>query len=450
MSSTPPVTSLGIGSGLDLNTLLTKLMTVASQPLNALNQQEQTYQTQLSDYGQLQSAVSSFQSTMQTLSSLSQFLVYNASSSNQSVLTASADSTAQAGSHSITVNTLAQSQVLSSAAFTNSSTVVGTGTLSITVGSASFSVTIDSTNDTVSGIAAAINGASGNTGVTANVVNATDGAHLVLTSNNTGTANTMTVTATNGSTGNLAQLDYNATTKNMTQQVAAQDATLTVDGLSVSNSSNTVTGVIPGITLTLAGAGTTTLSVTTDTAAVTQAAQSFVDAYNNLHAVISKLQGGDLQGDSTLLMLQSQILNVINTPASGVSNAFSYLAQIGLSIQKDGTMTLDSTALNSALQTDFKGVANLFTDTSQGFAVRLGNLAGGFLQPQGLISARTDAINAIISNLDNQKTLMSQRLDLLQQQYMSEFTALDTLVGQMQNTGSFLSQQLGTSSSPVP
>jgi flagellar hook-associated protein 2 len=451
------ITATGIGSGLDINSIISQLMATERRPLEALETKKQGYDAELSAYGKLSNAISSFQSAMDNLNELSKFKIYSPTSSDENVFTATASSDAAAGSYSINTSAVAHNHKLASTAIADASTVVGTGTLAISVGSSSFSLTIDSSSNTLGGIRDAINNASDNTGVTATIINADGGSYLVLTADDSGTANSLSVTVTGDGDGSdtdtsgLSQLVYVAgTTENMTEIDAAQDALFTVDGnFTVTSSSNTIDTAIQGITLELKTEDSATLTVERDNEAVKESVQEFVDAYNNLDSVMEELGSGDLQGESVLLSIESQLRSVFNSAATGLSGNYSYLAEVGVTFQKDGTLALDASTLDSALIADFDGVAQLFGDSSQGYAVQLKGITDSLLSTTGVLKVRQDGINDRIDNLEDRKVRLERRLEIVQKRYQDQFTALDTLLGNLQATSDYLTNQLSalTSSS---
>ncbi|MFC6806053.1 flagellar filament capping protein FliD [Methylophaga thalassica] len=196
------ISSLGVGTGLDLESIVTGLMDIERQPLDRLESKQSTINAQISAYGSFKSKLSTFQSAMESLSSASSFKVFQANSQDEDLFTATATSTAATGSYNIDVTQIATRDKLASSAFTDYNTTVGEGTLTISVGSESFDVTIDSSNSSLAQIRTAINNASENTGVTASIITDDSGARLVLTSNETGTDNAISVSVSGDSDGN--------------------------------------------------------------------------------------------------------------------------------------------------------------------------------------------------------------------------------------------------------
>lgn len=444
------ISSPGIGSGLDINSLISQLMSLERRPLQRLQSQESTYNSQLSAYGKLKSALSTFQDAVKGLDSTASFQINSATSSNEDGFTASADSTAASGSYDLVISQLAQHHKIASASLDPAS-ALGTGSIDIAVAGNSFNVAIDGTNNTLGGIRDAINNAADNTGVTATIVNeGTAASRLVLTTNDSGAANsiTLTVNDADGSTADDAGLSQLLQTGSydMKELVAAQDAAFTIDTLAITSASNTVTTAISGVTIDLvAGAGASgTLTVGRDDAKVTESVQSFVDAYNTLQDTIKELQKGALGGDSTLRSLTNSLRNVLNTAASGVGT-YSYLSEVGIHTDKDtGSLTLDTTELETALSTDFAGVAALFADSVEGAMGRMDDRLNEWLQTGGLLQNRTDGIDDRIDALQSRMDLLEVRLETTERRYREQFTALDALLGQMQSTSSWLSSQLAS------
>ncbi len=438
------ISSPGLGSGLDVNGIIGALMAVERQPLNALNERKTGLSEDLSAYGRLKSGIADFQSAMSGLGSLDKFSINSATSSNESVFTTTASSTAVPGSYSIDfsdngTHQLAQAHKLTSVDFADTSSSIGaTGTLRLDVGGSSFDVVIDGTNDSLDGIKNAINTATDNTGVTATVINVDTGSRLLLTSTQTGAASSVSLSDVSGTV---------ATTLATSTVTAGQDAIFSLDGNTVTSASNTVTGVIEGITLELNALGTAgsteTLSVARDNTAVQENVQAFVDAYNDLRGTIGYLSKGDLQGDNTLISIESQLRNIFNTPPTGLGTGLQFLSEVGIKTERTGDLSLDTALLSQQLSDDFSGVAQLFANDNQGYAFRLEALAKDQLAIDGIIDTREDGINARIGRIDDQIDNYEYRLTLTEARYRAQFTALDGMLASMQSTSSFLSQQLG-------
>lgn len=401
-----PITAAGVGSGLDVNSIVTQLMGLERQPLTALDQKEAVYQAKISAYGNIKSALSSFQTAVRGASDISKFQVYQAVSSDSTLYTATAASSAKAGSYGIEVVRVAKAHKLTTAGQAGSTATIGAGTATTltfdfgTIGGGTLgvdgkytgagrtftlnplkstkTVTINNTNNTLEGIRNAINNA--NIGVTATILN--DGSvttpyRLVLTSNDTGAANSLRV-AVSGDATVQGLLAYDSTaTQNLAQTDATQhaslnDAQLKVDGFTVTKASNTITDVIAGVTLNLVKAGATgvatPLTVTRDSTGVRASVTAFVKAYNDIRKTITDLtsydattkKGALLQGEYSAVGVLSQIRAKLNSAIQYSGGTLTLLSQIGISFQKDGTLTADGTKLDTALSNNFDDITKLF------------------------------------------------------------------------------------------
>lgn len=459
------ISSPGIGSGLDINGILSKLMAVESQPLAVLQTKEASYQAQLSAYGSLKGALSSLQTSTLTLKNSSTFTSMLASSSNSSSVSASATTAAAAGNYSVTVGKLANYHSLrSNADYTSKANTFTTGTLSISVsGGTAANITIDSTNNTLAGIMGAINASSA--AVTASVINDGGFERLVITSDTLGSDGLISISvadATTGGTFPLSGLDNtggvdqpsdNPPTHNFTEVQPAQDAELTINGLSITRSSNTISDAIEGVTLSLTSLGTATVSVVKNTSSVQSAVNAFVKAYNDVITQIKSATAYDaenkrasvLTGDSTTRNVQSRLTALVQSNVSGISGGISNLSSIGISVQKDGKLAVDSSKLSAALADSNKDVASLFaqtTSSNEGIAVRFNNMLESIVGTSGLIASRTEGINTSIKSLQSRADAFNLRLVNIERRYRAQFTALDTLVASMNQTSTYLTQQL--------
>ncbi|MCF7967407.1 MAG: flagellar filament capping protein FliD [Methylobacter tundripaludum] len=388
------ITSTGLGSGLDIKSLVSNLVTAeGSAAVKRLDTREAKLTTQISSYGSLKSAMSSFQTSLAGLKNLSTFQKVTATSSDTSTIAASATSNANLGSYNVEVKQLAKSQTLASTTFSSATSTVGTGTLTIKFGTTTYdpltdiytgfaqdgnkgtlSLTIDSTNNTLAGVSEAINKAKA--GVTAVVITDTTGSRLVLNSTETGESSSMEISVTdddlnNTDTSGLSALAFNAAATNMTQHQASQDAKLAINGLDIQSASNTVNTALKGLSLTLQQAQPgkiVTVGVSQNNTDIASAVDSFVKGYNDLVKVVNPLatfdaatqKGGLLQGDATLSSAMAQIRSELGSMVSGLTGSAKSLADIGITTQKDGTLTLNSTKLNSQLASNRSGVTAVF------------------------------------------------------------------------------------------
>ncbi len=397
------ISSAGIGSGLQVDSIVSSLMAIEQKPLTAVSKQKTAYQSQISAYGTLKSSLSTFQTAVSALSSASKFNAQTVTSSNAAIFTATANGTAALGENAIKVNQLAKSQKLTFAGTGNVADTIGTGTLTISFGTynpptavapimpnsftpnaakTDVSITIDSSNNTLSGVRDAINAS--NSGVSATIVNDGTINHLVITSKDTGEVNTLKITTTDSDGNNtdnagLSQLAYDPTAaagsgKNMTQMQAAKNALLNIDGIDVVKPSNTITDAIGGVTLNLLATSvdSVNLSLASNKEAVKTSVTAFVDAYNKLDTSLRSLtkydptgkNSGALLGDATTRSVISKLKSVM-TNAITANGAFSTLSQIGVSFQATGQLALDSTKLDAAVASNFSDIASLFATTAK-------------------------------------------------------------------------------------
>ncbi|WP_456448442.1 flagellar filament capping protein FliD [Thiolapillus sp.] len=441
------ITAPGVGSGLDVQSIVSQLMALERRPLEALARRQDQYEAQLSAYGQLKSKLSSFQDAMDDLGAVDAFKKYAAVSDDESVLSVSANSNASLGTYNVRVERLATNHKMASAEFLDTSTFGGSAGDSLTIQlgqSSADSITVDlSTGKTLEEIRDLVNDDANNPGVTATIINGNNGNQkLVLTSNETGSASAISLSYS----GSIDATTLGMQTLNdIGGDLSLLDSEISVDGYSIVRSGNTLTDVIQGVTLDLQSARPGVdipITVERDISAVQESVQNFADAYNDLRSSIRSLREGQLEADSTLLSIERGVLGVLNNPTGG--GAFSHLTEIGVSLQKDGTMSVNSSRMEAALNTDFSGVAELFADADNGYAVRLGALAGSWLENGGLIESRTDGLDSRITDLEDRQSAMDRRLARVESRYLKQFSSLDSLMSQLQGTSSFLTSQLAS------
>lgn len=388
------ISAPGIGSGLDINGIVNQLMSVEKQAVTKLDTQEAKLQARISAYGSLKSALATLQNAAGALSGSAKFTGSTATVGDAAVLSATGGAAAVPGSYAIEVEKLAQAHKIKSAPFPGTGTTVGTGTLTVAFGTydsggntftvnpdrASTTITIDTSKNTLAGIRDAINGAAA--GVTATLVNDGAGDRLVLSSNTPGAANSLRITvsgdgdANNTDDAGLSQLAYDPTAaagsgRNLTQTVAAQNATVVIDGITVSKPSNTLTDAIEGVTLNLLktnDGAPTTLTVARDVAGAKSAVEAFVKAYNDFNKTLTDLSkydperktGSVLTGDATLRTIQTQLRAVLSTPLDTAGGGYSRLSEAGITFQKDGRLALDASRLDAALRDRTRDLSTLF------------------------------------------------------------------------------------------
>lgn len=444
-SSSALFSAAGIGSGLDVESLVSQLVAAKKKPQqDQIDSQTSKAQTQISALGQVSAVLAALKSAVSPLSDGSALAAHAVAVGDADVLSATARTGAVNGSYSLVVSKLAGAMKASSGAFTDSSTTVGTGTLTIAVGSAQMSLDIDSAHASLASIRDAINNASDNPGVSATLVTGTDGAHLVLRGTRTGAANAFSVSSSGGD-GGLAKLNYdpNASSGNGLSVIdPAQDAQYTIDNLPGHSAGNTVSDAIDGLTLNLAAEGTSTVTVSSDTAKATSAVTNLVSTYNSFIGIYKNLtrydastgSAGALIGDATLSSIKGTLAAVLGGSAND-----STLSDIGVSLQVDGTLQVDSGKLSSAINGG-TGLPSLFGGTD-GLGAKLNSALDSWVGSKGILQTRSDNLTKQLSDLTDRQTELDSRMTALTTRYTRQFSTLDTLLTKLNNTSSYLTQQ---------
>jgi flagellar hook-associated protein 2 len=449
-SSTPPsasalITSTGIGSGLNIGAIVSSLTTAygAAQTTQLTNQQN-TLDAQVSAFGTFTAALDTLKLSLPSLEDPSQLAAFAATVADKSIATASTGSDAVAGTYSLLVNNLATSATATSAPL-SATAAVGTGTLTISVGGSSTDITIDSSNNTLGGIAAAIN-STPNAGVSASVITTTGGSRLVLTGTSTGLANQITVTPSGGD-GGLASLALTT--------VPAQDANYTINGFAATSGSNVVANAVSGVTLNLQQASapgvSTTLTVSPDTSSAQAAIDNFVTAVNGALSSIQTLTSydpstqtaGPLNGNATLEAFQNQLQSILGkfTNAGG---GVKSLTDLGITAGTDGTYSTDDTKLGNALSASLASVGNLLGGTN-GIATQINNLVDGYTKPGGLLDTINKGLQTGLTNLSDQQTALAAQMAAYSARLTAEYNAMDTAVALLKQTQTYLNAEFNPS-----
>jgi len=461
VNSTGTLTSTGIGSGLDIDSLVTNLVAAdKSAGQSRIDNKKTELTSQFSAMASLMGSMASVQSTLGSLTSAGSFDSRRVSVSDDTVFSAKATSSAASGTYDVQVKQLAKAAQLGSTAFASPSAAVGTGTLTISTGGASFSVDVADGAKSLSGIRDAINKSSQNVGVQASLLTDKDGTHLVLTSTKTGANSTLKVSASGGD-GGLQQLVYDPSpsgTKHMQSRTDAQDAILFVSGYEIHSSSNTVSTAIEGVTLTLKAptdtGSTVSMDIERDNTAIQGAAQKFVDAYNSLASTIKTLgkydpttsTGGPLLGDAMLRNIETKVRSLISAPVSGVGGNYNTLASLGILTQADGTLKLDSDKFNKALAASPGAVTGIFA-SNNGVAVKLADLMASETAATGELTVRSSNITDSLQGLKDDQDALNARMQVVQDRYYKQFNALDTLLAQLKTTSTSLDSWLSANNS---
>lgn len=534
----------GLVSGMDTDKIISQLQALQQKPITKLQTQEAAYQVKLTAYSSLQGSLKDVKNAARNLDTSSDITSYAATPSNTSLLTASAERTAVAGSYSVTVNKLAAVHKLTSTGFSPTE-AVGKGTIQLKMGSsAAVNIAVGATS-TLSNIATSINAA--DTGIYASVVNDGTNSFLSLTGKQTGAANVISLTVTEDGTtdpklaanldsSGLSRLAYTTSAtsykgvsgsgavdgltingsavtastdmaglianintevsgvtatlqtdgslllnnvtgdaiviggtttnsgltagtysgaKNLAQLQGAANADITVDGVTnISRASNTITDVIGGVSLKLKALGTTTVEVERNDELFTTRLNAFLDAYNGLMDSMNNLQSYDKQtkatgtlfGDSTTRRIQSEVRNLLSNSVSGLPATLSHLTDLGVSTNTEGKLELDSSVFSTQLKDNFDNVVKFFTKTdtgTEGFAVRMATSVEKILDIQGgTLAARTKGIQGSIDGLDKQILTLNSRMTMSETRLRTQFSSLEVLLGQYQNTSNSLTSNL--------
>lgn len=448
------ISSLGIGSGLDINSLVSELVAAERSTKDSrLARTDARLTTEFTALATLKGAMSGMLSAANGLRTPAALALSRATVADDKYFTATTSAQAVAGRYEVQVTQLAAAARLGSGAYPDGpDSIVGTGTLDITVGGTTFSVAVAEGGNTLAQLRDAINAADGNTGLRATIIRDTDGSHLVLSGLNTGAANAISVSASGADAG-LQQLADSLNDFDADHDVAARDAIAFVSGYEIRSASNTLTGAIEGITLALkqvtAPGESIALTIDRDDAAIQKKVEGFVTAWNSLAQQIATLgrydaatqTAGPMLGDSLLRGVDSQLRRMLTEPVPGTQGDYRTLSSLGISITARGALELDAAKLQQAMAADPAAVQRLFSGES-GVAVRMGDYLEQRLASSGEFAARNDRIDSQRRRLDQERQALDQRMLVVQQRYLKQFTAMDSMLAQLQSTSSYLTQQL--------
>jgi len=443
------ISSLGIGSGLDLNSLVDRLLAAEREPREQrLDRREVNLQAQISAFGTLRGGLSQVEAALGRLARIEDGRT--ATSSNSSSVRVTATPQADPGRYTVQVEQLATAESRATDPFADPDAALGAGTLSLRVGAGdAVQIAIVSGSDSLRGVRDAINAAKA--GVQASIVNDGSGARLVLTANKTGAENTITLTVNpdDGGPGTLAQLDSLNSNEAAT---GARDAVLTINGLPITSASNELENVIDGLTLDLRAtteAGSpVTVNVTEDRGAVREAVKAFVEAYNAVVDQTNQLtrfnpetrEAALLVGDGTVRSIRSRLSAGLNQPGGPAGAAFNNLVSLGVRTGENGKLSLDEGALNRAMDRDLGSTVGVLNDVGAGMR----DTVQAFTDTGGLLEIRSEGLRTRVRDINTQRERLEDRMVQMEARLVRQFGNLDALVGQLQNTSAFLDQQLGS------
>ncbi len=452
----------GLMSGLDTDSIISKLMDLERRPIVQLQQKEASYQAKITALGVVKGAMSELRSAVESLKDSDSFISVSATSSDTDILTVSAGDNVQPGTYTITVSQLASAQQVRSSAFSGSDEIVGTGTLTLQVGGGeAVDIEISSENNTLAGIAQAIN--ESEAGVTAGVINDGNGNYyLTLQAKETGEANTISLViqdddGDNNDSSGLSKLYTDPSTQTLTETKAAANAQLSVNGIAVERSSNEIDDLMEGITITLKSADpskSVTVSSSKSYGGLTSKLKNFVAKYNALVDVLKEQtaynaatgQAGTLLGDSTVSRIGSSLSRMIYQGVDGVDPSVNSLSKLGIEVDDNGHLSLDSGKLTDAMENHPQDVVKFFTSDetgNEGIAVKLESFLEGYLRSStGILSAKTDGLQKSIDKIGDQIERINNRLAKREENLRHQFNALEDLLAQFQQTSGQLDQQL--------
>ena len=359
----------GINSNLDTQDIINKMVSLEARSMDLVEAKKQIEQQKLASFKELKNRLQTFKSVVTTLNTESRFIVNksvfsnNSSSDNNKVVDITTTSSATSGTYSLVVDNLATETKIISNGFANTTSELENGRVKVTSGSASATVTINSTNNSLDGLRLAIN----NLGLDVKASFLNDGddtvpVRLLISGNLTGATGAVTMSYSKDSIYPVDEISFTTTQE-------AKNASFSIDGVSISKSSNTVSDVISGAALKLQSAGSGTISLSTDTDAITTKVSDFVDEYNEISLFLSEQlsldteteETGVLFGNFAVQNLQQILRSSISNKVTGITGDYTYLSQIGITTKPDGTLILDTDELSDALVDDIQNVSQLFS-----------------------------------------------------------------------------------------
>lgn len=476
------ISSTGLGSGLDVESIVASLMAVENRPLTLLQEAKTKLDTQFSAIGKMKSLTTTMRDAAAKLASVSLWNQTTTTSSDSSAVSAAGASGSTAANYSVSVSNLAAGQTVSSRSFTNSSSTLSEGLLTIELGtwdgepsptgftpkagSSAVNVVIGAGETSLTAIRDKINAAGA--GVTASIINDASGARLSLRSTSTGEENAFRVSVLEDANDGVANTGLSALAfdaaqdplatepvSQMTRNATAVNAQALVNGISIESASNTLVDVAEGLTLTLNKVTTSSvdIAVKADTDSVKSAVTAFTTAFNALAAYITEQTkydptsktGGTLQGDRATATVLSGLRGVINQSTSA-SSVYTRLSDIGIAMKTDGTLETNTTKLDAALANRAELRLALATDggntATSGFMDRFRDLGAALLDTTGSLTSRSSGLESMMTRNTKSQDAMSLRLEQTEKRLRAQYQALDTSMSQMSSLSSYLTNQL--------
>lgn len=456
----PLITSAGVGSGLDLEAIITASVDAENLPkLQSFSEKESNLSVQLSSIGAIKSSLSGLDDVIEKLADIENFNKRTATITQpESGDLISVSTTASSTSAAFDVEVMQLSQgsraVMADGLYTSPDDVVTAsgGNLTFTAGAKTFNLNLGA-GATLEDLRTAINDSDDNFGLTANIINDGTSSKLVLTSSVTGAGNDLVITSDTAELDNVSTLANDGITPGgLSIAVAdqARDAIIEVDGISITSDSNKFTNAIQDLTITALKESENNekagLVVDVDKETVEGNVNEFIEKFNNAIDTIEYHTqiGGALNGDSAMRSLKNQLINTLSSMVTGAGN-FETLYDIGLGLSKDGDLEKDSLvrSLNDALSDSYDDVGTIFT-APDGIATVFAGLLDNYLESDGAMKFREDSINSELKKLENDKSNHEYRIEQLEIRLRKQYSSLDVLIAQMQSSGSFLTSQLAS------
>lgn len=422
------ITSAGIGSGIDVESIITQLMSLERRPVQALEQRKSELSVQLTDIGKLRSDMDKLSDATSVLADPGKFGSWETTSNDEDILQVENVDGRFAENHSVEVLSLATAHRLISSPYDSLTADAGAGSHTFGSGTETFTVTLEPDSSSILDLRSAINDAPDNDSMLATVLNADDGTYLILTARNTGTENSLTAPAS------------------FSELTTAEDAELTIDGLTVTSSSNTLTETISGLTIDLKGTGSTDIESAQNKEEMVEMFTEFASSYNNLKDRMATLAEGSLQGDNINVQIDNTLRAVMFEPMEVAGDASYTIFDFGFSFDKEGILTFSESKMNEVATGNTQVLIDAFTETDTGFGDRMESALERFTGVDGFFSSRNNAIDARETALDRQIDRLEFRMIQTEARYRRQFGAMDSMIAELQSNGDYLLQALASNS----
>lgn len=412
------------GSGLDVQGIVSQLMNIERAPLRAIDRKIAEQEDKISALGRLTSSLADLKSSADKLQNTSNLEIFKAESSDTDVLTASASSLEVEENHTIVVEELAaRHRIASETVYDAPLDSVGAGSYTFSAGDKNFEVTLEEGESSLTDLSNAINRAADNSGINASIIHVDDGYRLVLSARNSGTENTITAA------GEWEQLSE------------AKDATIEVNGLTIHPSSNTVSDVIPGVTLTLKSTGTVNLSTGADKEKIVEAFEDFAKNYNNVQNTLKQVNSGDLRGESLSVSVDTAVRNNFFKSFENSEGITKTAFDFGFTFDKEGKLSVDREKINDSVDNDLYGMLS-FLSHKDSFAKTMSNSIDALTKSGGIFDSRKKSFNSSVSRFESRAERLENRLERVNERLLQTYSQLDRLVTQSSSTSNAIVQSL--------